>query len=334
MAKASYGDSYGIVRFKAKSALIYGRSTYQPPRTEAQIKNESNLSRGDKSGFMSHKTKLKVKRILQCWITGITEFKNLKVRPWLVKMPYLTFVTLTLSAEQEHTDKEIRRKLVQPFIQKLIRHHKVWHYLFVCEKQENGNIHIHLVVDSYIEHEQLRREWNETQAIHGYIDRFEQEYKHRNPNSTDIHSLKDVQSVESYLVKYLTTDKKEIPIQGRLWGCSDSLRKLKPYEEILCDVSDTAIREMTNSNMFRTVIKEEFTLILGNVFDYLNHRHPSLMKKIKDFYITQAKSLYTIHPMIIEQNKLKMKAIKETEEKKTEEHKIKFKINPQLQLNY
>ena len=156
MAPAWLKESYGVIRITEKSALIYGQSASPPPRSARQIENEKNLSRGDKNGYMSFKTKLSITKILRCWISGIDQFRKLTKRPRLPKLPYFTFVTLTLSAEQMHSDLEVRRKMVIPFVQKLIRKHDVWHYFFVCEKQENGNIHIHLLIDSYIHHTALR----------------------------------------------------------------------------------------------------------------------------------------------------------------------------------
>jgi hypothetical protein len=294
-------ESYGVIRITEKSALIYGQSATPPPRTAKQIEAEKNLSRGDKNGYMSFKTKLAITKILRCWISGIDQFRKLSHRPRLPKLPYFTFVTLTLSAEQMHTDLEVRRKMVIPFIQKLIRSHNVWHYFYVCEKQENGNLHIHLLVDSYIHHKALRESWNETQAIHGYLDKFEEVYHHRNPNSTDIHKLKDKRSVEAYLVKYMVKDKVNIPIKGRLWGCSDALRKLKPYSEILTGIADAAAREMKQSPLFEVKQEEQYTLILGPVYKYLEHSHPSFFKRVTEHYINQATELYRIHPDIKKQ---------------------------------
>lgn len=298
-------ETYGVVRVSEKSALIYGMSASRPPRSEKQRKAESNLTRGDKNGYMSFKTKLAITKILRCWISGIDQFRKLKHRPKLPKLPYFTFVTLTLSAEQSHTDLEIRRKMVFPFIQKLQRKHNVWHYFFVCEKQENGNLHIHLLIDSYIHHTEIRKEWNDTQALHGYIDTFQETYGHRNPNSTDIHGLKNKRSVEAYLVKYMTKDKINIPIKGRLWGCSDGVRKLKPYNEILTGIYDDAVRSMKKNPMFKVKQEENYTLITGPVMKFLEAYHKEVFQKVSRYYSTQASDLYKIHPDILAELKSK-----------------------------
>jgi hypothetical protein len=96
----------------------------------------------------------------------------------------------------------------------------------------------------------------------------------------------------------MVKDKVNIPIKGRLWGCSDALRKLKPYSEILTGTADTAAREMKQSPQFLVKQEEQYTLILGPVYKYLEHSHPSFFKRVTEHYINQATELYKIHPAI------------------------------------
>jgi hypothetical protein len=64
----------------------------------------------------------------------------------LQKMVYfkLSFLTLTLSAEQALCDKSITKDLLAPFI----RHYRYLklmnNYVWKAEKQKNGNIHYHI----------------------------------------------------------------------------------------------------------------------------------------------------------------------------------------------
>ena len=55
-------------------------------------------------------------------------------------------------------------------------------------------------------------------------------HKHNNPNSTDIHKLKDVHNAGAYLIKYVCKQDGYRPIEGRIHGCSDRVRCLTPYE--------------------------------------------------------------------------------------------------------
>lgn len=249
---------------------------------------------------MSDKTKRQVKKILRCWIEGVEEYRKAPTRKWLPKIPYFTFVTLTLSSEQRHTDKEIKRKMITPFIQTLKRKHNVWQYLYVCEKQENGNLHIHLLTDSYIHHSALRAEWNAVQDLHGYVQPFFDKWGHRNPNSTDIHKLNLVENVQAYCVKYMTKDQKEKKIEGRLWGCSDGLRTLKPYSTMIEAHAATALSEIMRNKNFEVRQEEKYTLITGKIYTYLRARHKQLMRDINEHNKNSIERLYKCHPDIID----------------------------------
>ena len=71
-----------------------------------------------------------------------------------------TFVTLTLQAKQQHTDDEITRFLINPFIVYAKKYFKVKYYVWKKELQKNGNVHFHFVCDKYIDHVSLRNAWN------------------------------------------------------------------------------------------------------------------------------------------------------------------------------
>jgi hypothetical protein len=96
----------------------------------------------------------------------------------------------------------------------------------------------------------------------------------------------------------MTKDKVNIPIKGRLWGCSDALRKLKPYSEILEGHAEVAARAMKKSTMFTIKQEENYTLIQGPVFRYLEAYHTTFFKKVTEHYINQATELYKVHPDI------------------------------------
>ena len=62
----------------------------------------------------------------------------------------LTFITLTLSASQTHDDKEITAILLNSFLNAMRRKWNVERYVWKAEKQENGNIHYHILTDKFI----------------------------------------------------------------------------------------------------------------------------------------------------------------------------------------
>lgn len=152
----------------------------------------------------------------------------------------LSFVTLTLSSKQIHSDQEIAREIFQPFLNSCRQKWNVSNYVWRAEKQSNGNIHYHIVTDRFIPWNELRNVWNKHQQRLGYIDRYRENQKlwHRSgfkyrpemekiwprakqlkaykdglltdwqsPNSTDIHSIRRISNVKAYFVKYMTKTK-------------------------------------------------------------------------------------------------------------------------------
>lgn len=325
---------YGMAKFSQSSAVTWAMPAEPLPRSNKQKEAESNLTRGKKNGYMSVKTKRSITRILRCWIDGVEMYRKARSRKHLVKMPYFTFVTLTLSDEQKHNDKEIRRKMVFPFIQKLIRHHNVWHYLFVCEKQSNGRLHIHLLIDSYIPHARLREHWNETQDLHGYIDNYALKFGSRNPNSTDIHKIHLVHNLQSYVIKYMTTDKKDIPLEGRLWGCSNQLRQLRTFTTMIEGDVNKAIYEMSNSSLFKVKKEENYTLYMGPVYLFLKRYHARVFKEVEDKNREQIEGLYLINPEILNTLKVKRPVFSPIEKSESTSLIIKSKKYYQLQIKF
>jgi len=210
----------------------------------------------------------------------------------------LNFITLTLSSKQLHSDLEIKKEIFQPWLDYCRKHYKIKNYVWVIEKQKNGNTHFHVVSDKWIPHVELRNLWNKFQQNLGYVTRYAEAQKRwfkngfkvhsallqnwnynkqysawlsgcksgwNNPNSTDVHSLRFISNVKKYMIKYMTKNYTRVEnkltfepnniedellkkdsyskITGRIWGCSESLSKIKGARD---DVVDEAIEELTS----------------------------------------------------------------------------------------
>lgn len=175
----------------------------------------------------------------------------------------LIFLTLTLPVKQAHRDNQIKRTCLNGFIISMIRQCQIINWLWVAELQSNGNIHFHLILDNVIpfivvdnngtiiysgspkqceqytkKHPEKKhlieslanREWNKQLIKLGYIAQFKKRYKHENPPSTRVEKIQNGKSIRQYITKYITKKEnkdtvKNRKIEGRLWGCSDSLKE-------------------------------------------------------------------------------------------------------------
>lgn len=162
----------------------------------------------------------------------------------------IAFVTFVLPSKQIHSDNEIKRTLWNSMLIELTRYHGIKNYLWRAEKQKNGNIHFHLIIDKFVKYDELRKRWNRITNKLGYVDRYRENQKewHKNgfrvrenllknwplekqyeaykkgvkcdwtsPNSTDIHSVKYISNLKNYVQKYMT--KNEGTAENELTNC-------------------------------------------------------------------------------------------------------------------
>ena len=239
-----------MIRFTTETATIFQRQV-KKERTEKQIENEKNLKRGGGfNGFVSEKTAREVTRRISNLIEIAPKAKRV-----------VSFVTLTLPSAQKHDDNFIKRYLLGDFIQIISKKYRVKNYIWKAEAQKNGNIHFHIMADSYLPNVarvtsrrqgRINEIWNNICARYGYLDSYKadrlQDYKKGNlteaqihwqkafnfsvPNSTDVHPLKSKTKPESYINKYIAKPEKDRrQIEGRIIGCSDRLKEIESYTE-------------------------------------------------------------------------------------------------------
>lgn len=160
----------------------------------------------------------------------------------------VNFITLTLPAAQAHLDTTIKKECLNLFLSNLRTTCQVHNYVWRAEAQSNGNIHFHIVTDTYINHYILRQFWNRAIAKLGYIDRYSEEFQGltlqeyikkvdpsggksvermkisyeygqktnwKAPNSTDIHSTRKVRDLAAYLSKYMSKGDSKKEKDGR-----------------------------------------------------------------------------------------------------------------------
>jgi len=212
----------------------------------------------------------------------------------------ISFITLTLSSTQIHSDQKIKSYLFNQFLIEMQVKWKVRSYIWRAEKQKNGNIHFHILCDKFIPWNDIRNTWNRIQQKLGYVTRYrenrmlwhrggfhyDQELKKtwslrsqkrayidgmrtdwQNPNSTDIHSIRYISRVNSYFKKYMSKQGGEVGVSGRLWGCSVNLSNISGAK---CDVDSSIERELIYICKKRDILvynHKWFTIIYCNIDD-------------------------------------------------------------------
>jgi hypothetical protein len=231
----------------------------------------------------------------------------------------LCFATLTLSSVQVHSDTVIKHQLINHLIVELKNKYKLGNYIWKCEKQANGNVHFHFILDKFIPHTELRNIWNRVQNKLGYVDEYTKkmsalsfsEYKALYPsytkktdkdirtafakgkktgwlypNSTDVHSLQFINDIDSYLIKYMSKDEQNEGIKGRIWGCSQSLSKIDGAREIVDSNISLELNNLINCGSVRHVKGDYYEILFLDWFILERCGCTLLMSLLKDYLIT------------------------------------------------
>lgn len=91
----------------------------------------------------------------------------------LLKGFRIAFITLTLPAIQKTPTADITKELFDPFLQSMRQYIKMDNYVWRLEFQKNGNVHYHIVTDSYIDYHYIKKRWNTIIEKHGYISDYQ-----------------------------------------------------------------------------------------------------------------------------------------------------------------
>lgn len=335
----------------------YEEIPLQKSKSAAQEANEANLRFNAPAGHINRKIRMRMSRIIYNWIESV------KVAAYAGRNTLnrqFTFVTLTLPAEQMHSDKDLNKLALNPFIIKLTRKHGLINYLWRAERQENGNLHYHIIADTYIHHAALRAAWNGILDGLGYIDKYRQNQKlfhstgfrlhhdklpkwsadkqlkayHKgvsedwsNPNSTDIHSLKNVKDAAKYISKYCTksdlTDElqklQECQVQGmlseqqynelsapilakieaskinsRVWGCSDAIKKLNDPKILECAEMYQLVSDIETDSMTKVIVKDDVRIYYCKNLQNHLRKIPLLYNHCRKHYLKQYQLIYNL----------------------------------------
>lgn len=138
----------------------------------------------------------------------------------------VNFITLTLPSPQGSvSDKELKKKCLKPFLEYWQDKHSEFTYVWRAERQGNGNLHFHLLSNTYLHYQFIRDVWNSKLNLLGFIDEFQKNHHHSNPNSTDVHAVTQIRHLAAYMAKYMAKKEEEgQTIEGRLWDCSARLK--------------------------------------------------------------------------------------------------------------
>jgi len=295
-----------------KSSVDYSAFMSDSDKLEAMQKFLS--SKRNAQGKLSDNAKRKIIRAID-YLLFISQPKKVINPASGKKFTFkVNFITLTLSSAQIHDDKTITNTCLNQFLTEIRQVYHSKFYTYRAEKQKNGNIHYHILTDVFIPFTDVRDRWNRIQNKLGYVDRYtnnmrewhkngfryrpelskhwsyDQQFKaykqgiksnFRRPNSTDIHSLKNIRNVRAYLIKYLTkheerqtiapgVNAENLLVAGRIWSCSQALSKIKGFRADVDSFIAELLTRLKRCSAVKIVEKEYFSCYYFDVRELNN----------------------------------------------------------------
>lgn len=225
------------------SYLTIVRNVYNPDKVQ-QLTTQyvNNFKTNRTQGIISTHAAKNIKRCID-WFYLNTPQKQYTKSGTQEKIKYkLCFLTLTLPAKQKHDDNYIKKYMLSQFLDDIKTKYQCNDYFWRAERQQNGNIHFHIIIDKFLHWFIIRTLWNRLCKKEGYIQDYQQsqttKYKNgffcneyapgtdnykiaenrylkgvsenwTNPNSTDIKAIDNIKKCKAYISKYLVKNSYE-----------------------------------------------------------------------------------------------------------------------------
>jgi len=295
---------------------IYSQVHWQPYKPKGQTKEYLRTLDKSNKGKISPQARRKINKA----VDYLVYLSNDKALPAKQSGRYykfkISFLTLTLSSKQIHTDHEIKQMFLNQFLVEARKRWQMLNYVWRAEKQSNGNIHFHILCDKFIPWSELRDTWNRIQNKLGYVDRYRDEmrsyheggfkvrqslldtwdYKKQikaykvgvandwsSPNSTDVHSIRFIKDVKAYIAQYMAKNESDKDILGRLWGCSTPLSSLKGGQGVRDSLITDELNRVVTSVNPRTYGGDYFTVLYISIKQLKENNCTSLLSLFEEF---------------------------------------------------
>ena len=223
----------------------------------------------------------------------------------------ISFITLKITGAENITAREAYDNCMNHFLDWLTRTAGVKLYVWKVELTRAGQIHYHITCPDMISHIEIRQKWNSYLRKAGYLESYAKQYGHYNANSTDIHSVNDIENLSSYIIKALCESienaekikktrgaTRQINIgaemakdvqndeetEGKIWGCSEVLAAAHYVAFHMATRHYDYIQHLEKEGKVKRFDDETG---YWAVFHFSDGSPPDILSKIENNYITE-----------------------------------------------
>lgn len=186
------------------------------------------------------------------------------------KMPFrMGFITLTIALEKNLKVRESYETLLSKWLRTMKRKQGMKRYVWKAEYQRRGQVHYHLMTDTFLDARTISSEWNKLQKNAGYLKNFALRNGHFKPPSTHVRSAIDLGEINAYVAKEMckgVQNQKTTP--GKIWDCSTDL-KIDRYSDFLTSEMESLIDDAIQHGFAEVVESEHCTIIKTDSPDLL-----------------------------------------------------------------
>ena len=269
-------ENTSYLQIRKNSIVQYDQSEFSKRKQESVLELLSENGKDTYRGEMSIVAQKNLRRKIQIWHSGIEYFNSKVYNPTMRNTKHLVFLTLTLSASQRHSDQQIKKDLLKPFLRIMRENFGCINYVWKAESQENNNIHFHIIIDQYVDKIEIQNKWNYCQQKLFYIDRFELKFGYRNPPSTHIEIIDNWEDAEKYVQKYICKEDKYRRIEGAIWKASKSINSLKFFEIVEDGEINESINKAIDNQDCKLIEKDRYRMFFfekDKLINYLPRYH-------------------------------------------------------------
>lgn len=194
-------------------------------RSAAQERSAKNLRQNDHNGELSNKAKVRMRNALN-WLAVSSKAKRVWCRRSNKSFWFkISFITLTIPPQKDKPVTHVQlKKVLHSWLMYAQKYFYLRNYVWKVEAHEDGRLHVHITSDSFIHWRKLRESWNRVLRSNGFLKLHNEKFNNYDPNSTDIHSVKDIQNIAGYISEYMTKKTNLTKgFKGRIWSCCYNL---------------------------------------------------------------------------------------------------------------
>lgn len=252
-----------LVQIRNKSLIVYDKPTGNRSSRNSLalylLQNKKQLCDARAKAYKGTLSEGAIKRMSKAINLLVASAERRKVWSKILNKTIsfqLSFITLTIPDNTPMPAKQLHKECLQPLLRWLRKTHGMLNYVWKVEQQQRGQLHYHLTSDCYVDLQELRNYWNKLVERAHLMEGYKTYYQSSNPNSTDVHSVKNIRDLASYLIKYFTKEyQNPTSLDGKLWDCSTTLKQAKYYSteftgDIEADVLQAVERKLVKLKMY------------------------------------------------------------------------------------